>query len=130
MIDILCKKIVRQLAINRIVETGTDKGETVAETSRWFSEFYSDFGQIVRNEKSSSRSYRLGNEPIIYPVFNNVQSGNHRVYSVDIDEHSYQSARERFKSNPNMHIGRASSDVFLTSLLTQEVPENNNYLFF
>lgn len=94
MIDVLCKNIVQQLAINRIVETGTDKGETVAETSGWFTH------------------------------------GNYRIYSVDLDEYSYQAAKARFSGNGNIGLFHLSSEVFLRSLLDREAQEKNNYLFF
>ena len=130
MIDVLCKSIIKQLSINRIVETGTDKGETIAETSRWFAEFYPEFGQVIREEKSPSRSYSLNSEPIAYPVFSATSSSNYQIYSVDIDEHSYQVAQERFKTNNNIHLVCASSELFLKSLLKQEAQEHHNYLFF
>ena len=104
MIDVLCKDIAKQLAINRIVETGTDKGETVAETGRWFTQFHPDFAAA--------------------------KPCNYHIYSVDLDEYSYKTAQKRLSNNPNICLFHSSSEVFLRSLLEREAQEHNNYLFF
>lgn len=129
MIDSLCKDIVMHLNVNRIVETGTDKGETVAEASRWFAEMVPGFGSIVATVKTGSRSYHSWNEPIVYPVFAQARKVRYEIYSVDIDRYSYRKAAELFKSNPNIHLYHASSEEFLNSLLPEEM-SNHNYLFF
>lgn len=133
MIDSLCKDLIKHYKINRLVETGTDKGETVAEVSRWFSEINPDFGDITDAIKIGTRSYRSWSEPIAYPIFSKSKPCQHQIYSVDVDEHSYKTAREIFKSNCNIFINHGSSQDFLKSLLAQEIDNkklNNNYLFF
>ena len=92
MIDILCKDIIRRFKVNRFVETGTDKGESVAEVSRWFSEMDPGFGTIINSIQTGARSYHSWNEPIRYPVFFQSQAGQYQIHSVDIDKYSYQTA--------------------------------------
>lgn len=133
MIDILCKEIVQRLRINRIVETGTDKGETISETSRWFSEMDPDFGTITGTIKTGARSYNSWNEPISYPVFSQSQSGRYQIHSVDIDPYSYKAAKKNFSSNPNIYLYYSHSEKFLDFLLAPEIKRqqlDNNYLFF
>ena len=132
MIDILCKDIFKQFKINRVVETGTDKGETVAEVSRWFSEIDPDFGRIKEHKVTGSRSFHFGNGLIQYPVFIDSRSGRCQIHSVDIDRYSFETAQEHFKSNPNIYLYHSSSEQFLRILLSREIDDqklNNNYLF-
>ncbi len=133
MIDILLKDILKELNINRIVETGTDKAETIAETSRWFAAMDPEFGTIERQLKTEARSYRSWSVPIIYPIFSQARPSRYQIHSVDIDQYSYESAKKIFHSNPNIHLYHSSSEKFLTSLLNREIDRNrvdHNYLFF
>ena len=131
MIDPVCKEFIKNLNVNCFVETGTDKGETVAITSRWFSELDTKFGQIKENISDGSRSYQTDSELISYPVFEKVESSRFKVHSVDLDEHSYKKAKEIFKSNENIHLHRGSSETFLQEFLAPEHHQTDNrYLFF
>ena len=132
MIDTVCKHVVKQLDLNRIVETGTDKAETVAETSRWFAEMDPAFGTLVDVIRTGARSYHLGSQPIEYPVFADVRNSRYHVHSVDIDEYSFRNAHEIFKTNVNISLHCGSSQMFLASLLAPELERGrtNSYLFF
>ena len=133
MIDILCKDIVGRLKINRIVETGTDQGETVGEASRWFSEIDPNFGVVTGTIKTGARSYNSWNEPIAYPVFSGSKAARCQIHSVDIDRHSANAAKKNFSSNPNIYLYHSHSEKFLSFLLSPEIEKNhleNNYLFF
>jgi len=133
MIDPLVKDIIRHLNINQFIETGTDKGETVAEVSRWFSEIYPRFGTIKETFENGSRSYNLWNTPIAYPVFTGIESDRYQIHSVDNDEYSYSKAKENFKSNKNIFFYLDTSHEFLRKHLSGEKgggSEEENYLFF
>jgi len=131
MIDPLCRRIIEELKINCVVETGTDKGETVAVVSRWFSEIDPDFGTIAGGVTTGARSYHLRSEPIVYPVFSSSRSSRYQIHSVDLDPHSYQSAQNNFKSNGNIHLYQSSSEKFLESFsASQQSSRGNQYLFF
>ena len=133
MIDILCKDIVQAFKINRIVETGTDKGETVAEVSRWLAEMDSDFGTIIAAVKTGARSYNSWNEPIAYPVFSQTKVSRCQIHSVEVDSTSYQTAKKNFQSNSNIYLYHSDSVKFLNSLLSAEMgrnPSDHRYLFF
>lgn len=66
MIDISCKKVIKHLNINKFIETGTYKGETVAEVCKWFSEFYLEFGKIEKLIHTDARGNRPWNVFIAY----------------------------------------------------------------
>jgi len=128
-----CKKLINELNIDRFIETGTDKGETVAIVSRWFSELYAGFGQVVDSFKDGSRSYSAKSAVISYPIFSNCASGQYEVHSVDVDEYSYSKAKNIFKSNSNVYLHHKSSEQFLKDYLKSEVEQKKaikNYFFF
>lgn len=129
MIDILCKDIVRGLGVNCFVETGTDKGETVAAVSRWFSEDCPDFGHIAEVRTDGSRSYHSWNEPIAYPVFAESRPCPYQIHSVDVDRTSYRRADANFSHNPNIHVYHDSSQEFLRRFLGHPQADTR-YLFF
>ncbi len=133
MIDILCKDIIRRLKINRIVETGTDKGETISEIGQWFSEIDPNFGVVTGTIKTGARSYNSWNEPIAYPVFSASKAGRYQIHSVDIDQYSTNAAKKNFSSNSNIYLYHSHSEKFLNFLLSPEIEGGhleNNYLFF
>jgi hypothetical protein len=131
MIDVSCEDILRNLAINRFVETGTDMGETVALVSRWFSEQAPDFGRVTDSFQTGERAYDKWNKPIQFPRFSDCGSSNHKVYSVDLDSQVSAKARAKFDTNPNIVIVNSSSEKFLSQLLKDELPQpKNNYFFF
>lgn len=130
MIDQLCKTIMRRLDLHWFVETGTDKGETVAEVSRWFAEWDPDFGRITGEQTTGARSYRMNSPLIAYPVFADVKLSRYCIHSVDLDDYSYKAALDHFQSNPNIHIYNGSSEVFLNDFLFHHPYSLSNCLFF
>jgi hypothetical protein len=133
MIDSLCKDLLQQLKVKRFIETGTDKGETIAQVSQWFSELYPQFGEVRETVQTGARSYGLRNDPISYPVFSGSQPGHGQIHSVDADAYSYEKAKEQFKSNCNIFLHHSSSEALLTSLLSAEIAagrSDNETMFF
>lgn len=129
MIDALCSILIKELNIRRVIETGTDKAETVAQVSRWFAAMDPGFGTIASEIKTGSRSYQSNSTPIAYPVFINASTSPYQIHSVDVDEHSYRSAKELFQSNPNIFLHHGSSQEFLETFLANEPGEGNDLFF-
>lgn len=131
MITKECKEVLESLAIKKFIEAGTDMGETVGEVARWFSESTSGFGKVAGYKKSWARCYNAWNEPIEYPVFEEARDSEYKVYSCDLDPYSYETARENFRSNPNIVISNLSSEIFIDQLIrTGQLSMHETHFFF
>lgn len=133
MIDPLCENVFRDFGIDCFIETGTDKGETVAAVSRWFACQYPEFGAIDDEYIDGARSYTGSSQLIAYPVFSAATKGRYDLHSVDIDETVCRRVERLFISNPNIHIHQASSEEFLKTLLSEDLrtgEPRRRYMFF
>lgn len=117
MIAAECERILTGLGIDVFFETGTDKGETVAEVSRWFSKRDSAFGRVTGEIATGARSYNWWNEPIRFPTFVDAVPHRFQVHSVDLDAHSCTQAARVFRDNCNIHLHHGSSPEVLATFV-------------
>ena len=130
MIDKICREVIERLNIYSFVETGTDMGETVAEVARWFSDMDPSFGKIADYVATGARYYNLNSEPIKYPIFEGVSESRFNLFSVDIDRHSFENAKELFKTNRNIKLFHGDSAKFLQRLIDDDVFKSSKTIFF
>ncbi|MDP8230817.1 MAG: hypothetical protein P9L93_06930 [Candidatus Gorgyraea atricola] len=130
MIDEFYREIIKRLDIHFFVETGTDMGETVAEVARWFSEMDSRFGKISDYAVTGARYYSLNSKLIKYPIFEDVSESQFNLFSVDIDRHSFESARELFKTNKNIKLFHGDSAKFLQKCIDEGIFKSSKTIFF
>lgn len=113
MIDSECRRVFVSLGLRMLVETGTDRGETVAEVARWLAALDPGFGRIIGERVTGARAYSASSPRIRYPVFAAAGESRFRIYSVDVDRASVEEARELFRTNPHIRIVRGDSADFL-----------------
>ena len=130
MIDQCFKDVVRKLGINKVVETGTDMGETVAEVAKWFAEIEPKFGSIEKFFETGAQSYNKWNVPIQYPHFANCSESEYKIWSVDLDKASYDKATKNFSSNNNITLVNDSSEKFLRTFREQHAKQTNSRVLF
>ena len=130
MIDYICKEIIKRLDIHFFIETGTDMGETVAEVAKWFSDMDTNFGKIAGYITTGARGYDLGSKPIKYPVFEDVGDSKFKIVSVDIDTHSFESAKKLFNTDANIQLFCENSPNFLKKLINKNVFRSSDGIFF
>lgn len=113
MIDSECRRVFVALGLRILVETGTDRGETVAEVARWMAALDPGFGRISGEVVTGARAYTAKSPLIRYPVFAGAGESRFRIYSSDTDRACVEEARELFRTNPNIRIVRENSPDFL-----------------
>jgi hypothetical protein len=124
MIDTVCKHVIAKLKINKFVETGTYKGETLSQVSMWFSKLHPEFGKI----KKMSIHWKTY---MVYPIFkDSLSNSNYKMYSVEFNPDFYRNAKAVFASNPNIILKNQSSQRFLQESIDSGVLSRDDRCFF
>jgi len=124
MIAAVCKQVIANLKINKFIETGTFKGETLSQVSLWFSKLHPEFGKI---QKMSIhwKTY------MVYPVFKGASAAsNFKIYSIEFNPDFYQNAKAVFASNPNIILENQSSEQFLRKSIDNGILSKDDSCFF
>lgn len=130
MIDSSCREIIEALDIQCFVETGTDMAETAALVTGWFARMDPTFGKITSYAVTGESGYSLQSAPIEYPVFEGAKDSAYKYYSVDLDPHCYQNARQLFKTNSNVTFALGNSTEFLSQAIARDQFPPGRTMFF
>ena len=134
MIHQICKDIIKQLNINKFIETGTHLGGTVAEVSSWFQNLDPDFGTIKTSIAGPQLNKFVSPEQNIcrYPVFeNSSDKAKTKLYSIDIDKQRQNILQTLFQSNPNIKLISDYSDKFIKKMIdTNLISDEDNCFFY